>query len=79
MSTQNGEPRLPRDPRRDPHLLSVMRWLLKDKTRTLPRPEDEAGVNELAQAIGKSPEYTRALMVGVYGDLSGGDTVRLLT
>jgi hypothetical protein len=56
-----------------------MRWLLEDRTRTLPQPDDVAAINELAQAIGKSPEYTQALMLRAASGFSGGDTVRLLT
>jgi hypothetical protein len=56
-----------------------MRWLLEDRSRTLPQPDDDVGINELAQAIGKSPEYTQALMLRAVSGFSGGDTVRLLT
>ena len=78
MSTQDDEPRLPNDLKRDPIMLRLLRWLMEDKSRTLPQPDDETGVAELARAIGKSPEYTRALMEKVYGDQSSLDTLRIL-
>jgi hypothetical protein len=70
---------MPKDPKRDPIMLSIMRWLMEDDTRTLPLPEDDAGIKELAQAIGKSPEFTRALMAWAHSGESDGDTLRILT
>jgi hypothetical protein len=51
---------------------------MEDRTRSLPHPDDKDGILELAQAIGKSPEYTRALMEWSYGDRPDGDTLRIL-
>ncbi len=79
MSTQYVDVRSTQESRRDAHLLRIMRWLLEDRTRTLPQPDDVAAINELAQAIGKSPEYTQALMLRAASGFSGGETVRLLT
>lgn len=79
MSTHSDELQLPKDPKRDPVMLSVMRWLMEDKSRTLPQPDDDAGVAELAHAIRKSPEYTRALVEQLYGGRADSDTLRILT
>jgi hypothetical protein len=79
MSEPQDESLLPRDPKRDPVMLKILRWLAEDPTRTLPPPEDDAGIQALAQAIGKSVEYTRALMAWSDGDESDGDTLQILT
>jgi hypothetical protein len=78
MSIENDQPRLPQNPKRDPVMLSLLRWLSEDSTRILPSPDDEAGIKELAQAIGKSEDYTRALMTWAYGDKSASETLRIL-
>jgi hypothetical protein len=78
MSEQEKGPRSPRDPKRDPVMLSILRWLSEDRTRTLPLPDDEAGIKILAQAIGKSEEYTSDLMAWVYGSQTDNDTLRIL-
>jgi hypothetical protein len=78
MSPQDDKPVIPKDPKRDPVMLSILRWLMEDKGRTLPTPDDEEGIQELARAIGKSPEYIRALMAWSYGDKTDSDTFRIL-
>ncbi len=79
MATREDEPASLSDLRQDPHVLSIIRWLLEDASRTLPLPDDADAIDDLIQATGISAEFTHALMARVYGELSGGDAVRLLT
>jgi hypothetical protein len=78
MLSQNVITLEPRDPKRDPTVLSILRWLIADKARILPPPDDDAGVTELAQAIGRSSDYTRSLMAWSYGFRPGGETHKML-
>ena len=76
-STQKDKPLFPKDRKRHPLMLRILRWLQEDDTRTLPLPDDDEGIQELAQAIDKSTEYTRTLMAQMYGDQSADDTLRI--
>jgi hypothetical protein len=67
------------DPERDPTMFKIMRWLIADKSRTLPSPHDDAGIQELAQAVGKSPEYIRKLMAWNLDDRPDDYTPMVLT
>jgi hypothetical protein len=69
---------VPQDPKRDPAMLRILRWLIADTSRILPPPDDDAGISELAHAIGRSSEHTRALMAWSYGERPGSETCRLL-
>jgi hypothetical protein len=79
MAEESDAPRSLSELRRDPNVLHIIRWLLEDRSRTLPSPGDEAAMSELVQATGISIEFARVLMARAYGDLSAGDTARLLT
>jgi hypothetical protein len=68
----------PKDPKQEPVVLPILRWLVADTNRTLPLPEDDVAIGELAEAIGKSSEYIRSLMMWTYGNRPPGDTRRLL-
>jgi len=59
-------------------MLRILRWLMEENGRTLPDPDDEAGVEELARAVGKSPDVIRALLVQSKGEGPGADTLRIL-
>jgi hypothetical protein len=78
MSSQYVRPLPPRDPKRDPTMLSILRWLVADVTRTLPPPDDDARIADLAQAIRRTTDYTRSLMAWSYGDRPGSDTHKIL-
>ena len=78
MLSQNNGPIMPIDPKRDPAMLKILRWLMADTNRILPPPDDDTGIRELAQAIGRSSEQTRALMAWSYGIRPGGETCQLL-
>jgi hypothetical protein len=60
-------------------MLKILRWLIADNARTLPPPDDDTAIDELAQAIGRSSEYTRAMMAWSYGERPDGITYRILT
>jgi hypothetical protein len=77
QSPYNRSP-VPKDPKRDPAMLRILRWLMADTSRILPPPDDDAGIGELAQAIGKSLDHTRSFMAWSYGERPGGETCRLL-
>jgi hypothetical protein len=79
MSDQNDLRQAPTDPKRDPAMLQIMRWLAEDSSRTLPLPDDDDGIQELAQALRRDPERIRKLMMWNYGDQDGSDTLRILT
>ena len=68
----------PRDPKCDPVVLGILRWLIADRTRILPPPDDDAGITELAGAIDKSMDYTRSLMAWSYGFRPGTETCKML-
>lgn len=79
MSIQDEAERLAEGPKRGRVMLKILRWLAEDRSRTLPLPDDEAGVSELAQAIGQSVQVTRALIAWADGELPDEDTLRILT
>ena len=79
MVEDTDAPRSLSELKRDPNVLHIIRWLLEDRSRTLPSPDDEAGITELVQATGISVEFAHVLMARAYGDLSAGDTGQLLT
>jgi hypothetical protein len=78
MLSQSAIPLEPRDPKCDPAVLGILRWLIADKTRILPPPDDDAGITELAGAIDKSLDYTRSLMAWSYGFRPGSETCKML-
>jgi hypothetical protein len=69
----------PVDPKCDPALLKILRWLVADRHRILPQPDDEVGIGELARAINRSPDHTRAMMAWSYGARPDIPTRPLLT
>ena len=73
MSSQEGKPTSGH-----PVMLRILRWLMEEKGRTLPDPDDEDGVQELALAVGKSPDVIRTLLVQSTGDGPGADTLKIL-
>ena len=79
MAEDSDAPRSLSELKRDPNVLHIIRWLLEDRSRTLPSPDDEDAMTELMQATGISVDFARVLMARAYGDLSAGDTGRLLT
>jgi hypothetical protein len=78
MNVEMVQTLVPRDPRRDPNLLRILRWLMADRDRILPPPEDDAGILELAEFIGKSVDHTRRLMAWSYGARPGAETCKML-
>jgi hypothetical protein len=78
MSTRDDALEVSANSDRDPTIFKILRWLAEDRTRTLPHPDDSAAIQELAEAVGKSPEYICELMVWNFGDRPEGYTPELL-
>jgi hypothetical protein len=78
MAAEMVQIQTPRDPRKDPNFLRILRWLMADKSRILPPPEDETGILELSEFIGKSAAHTRTLMAWSYGARPGAETCKML-
>jgi hypothetical protein len=78
MTVEMAQALTPHDPRKDPNFLRILRWLMADRSRVLPPPEDEIGIVELAEFIGRSADHTRKLMAWSYGARPGAETCKML-
>jgi hypothetical protein len=73
MTTSQGK-----GSRGHPVMLRILRWLMEEEGRTLPDPEDAAGVQALAQAVNTTPDVIRTLLAQSKGEGPDADTLRIL-